>query len=143
MGSTRGALRRRLLMSITATLLSASSLFVACAAPATRPSPTDAGGAAKRFIVTVEGRNYWMDHEGRPARFGFSTLRDVVARDGQQARAIAVREVRDDETLNASLLNPPDDPPRVNATHHVEVESSDSVPRREFQYIFYRDRDSD
>lgn len=116
--------------------------FTACT---TGPAASDAKGekgSAQNFIVMLEGRNFVFDQEGRPTRFGFSTTRKVVARSAVEADEIAIQTVRDDETLSKSLLNSPDDPPRVTATHRIEVESFETVPVPDLGYIFYRDRDS-
>jgi hypothetical protein len=117
-------------------------LLTACATTSAEPVESGETDSPRRFIVMIEGRNFVFADEGRPARFGFSTTRDVVARNAPEAEEIAIRMVREDETLNESLLNQPNDPPRVTVTHHIEVESFESVPRPDLGYIFYRDRDS-
>jgi len=117
-------------------------LAIACASPvADSPAPA-ANGRAKKYIVMLEGRNYILEYEGEPTRFGFSTTLDVEAVDPKEAELLAIREVREDDKLNAPLLNDPTDPPRITMTHYIEVESFDSVPRPDLGYIFYEDRDT-
>ena len=121
--------------------------LVACAGGAPRSStnaaPADGGKAAVRnYVVMIEGRNFLFEHEGRPTRFGFSAARNVRALNAEEAERIAIRNVHDDETLNASLLNSDEDPPRVIVTHLYEVKGFDTGFDQDAGYIFYRDRDS-
>jgi hypothetical protein len=149
---TAGSIRQRPLdlgfseiLAFSATLgllLIPTLLFTACATRPGDPATANQKDSAQNFIVMLEGRNFVFDHEGHPTRFGFSTTRKVVAPSKLEADETAIQMVRDDETLNRSLLNSPDDPPRVSATHRIEVESFEAVPTPDLGYIFYRDRDS-
>lgn len=115
-------------------------LAVACASSATvAPEPAATVGI-KKYIVMIEGRNLILASDGRPERFGFSTTRDVEARSPEQAEQLAIRSVREDETLNRALLNAPKDPPRIVVTQSVRVESFENHRRPDVGYIFYADR---
>ena len=96
--------------------------------------------AIKKYIVMIEGRNLILASDGRPERFGFSTTRDVEARSPEEAEQLAIRSVREDETLNRALLNAPADPPRIVVTQSVRVESFEDHRRPDIGYIFYADR---
>jgi len=114
---------------------------------APQPAPTAVQPAAvrdevKKFIVVIEGRNLILRSGGKPARFGFSATRDVEARSAKEAELRAMQSVREDEELNRALLNPPTDPPRIDVTQSVEVQSFETYRRPRQHYIFYVDRDS-
>ncbi len=96
----------------------------------------------KKYIVRLEGSNYFLADEGGPRRFGFATTRHVEATSPEAAEKAAIREVREDDQLNASLLNDASNPPQVTATQHVEVDSFDLARTPEFGYIFYEDHDT-
>ena len=117
-------------------------LAIACASPVTDSPARSAKGGVKKYIVMLEGRNFIFEHEGEPTLFGFSTTRDVMAADPEEAERLAIQDIRDDDRLNASLLNDPANPPRITVTHYIEVESFDSLSRPDLGYIFYEDRDT-
>lgn len=117
-------------------------LAVACAGPAPDSTAPKANGRLKKYIVMLEGRNFILDYEGQPTRFGFSTTRHVEAADPEEAGRRAIEEVREDDRLNAPLLNDPSNPPRVTMTRTVEVESFDFDRSPELGYIFYEDHDT-
>jgi len=129
--------RRAALLALLAWPLAAG-----CATTPSSERPAAEATGPRNFVVMIEGRNFLFDYEGRPTRFGFATSRNIVARSPQEAEAIAIAGVRSAETLNASLLNAADDPPRVTVTHHYEVESFETIPSADLGYIFYRDHES-
>ena len=115
---------------------------VACAGPSVDSAVPYADDPPKKYIVMLEGRNFILDYEGEPTRFGFSTTRHVEAADPEEAEHRAIQDVRGDDQLNESLLNDPSNPPRVTMTRAIEVESFDSDRSPEFGYIFYEDHDT-
>ena len=115
---------------------------VACAGPAADSPAPHANDLPKKYIVMLEGRNFILDYEGEPTRFGFSTTRHVEAADPGEAEQRAIQDVRSDDQLNASLLNDPSNPPRVTMTRSIEVESFGSDRSPELGYIFYQDHDT-
>ena len=115
---------------------------VACAGPAVDSPAPHANDLPKKYIVMLEGRNFILDYEGEPTRFGFSTTRHVEAADPEEAERRAIQDVRSDDRLNTSLLNDPSNPPRVTVTRSIEVESFDSDRSPELGYIFYEDHDT-
>jgi len=117
-------------------------LAVACAGPAPDATAPNANPRPKKYIVMLEGRNFIFDYEGKPTRFGFSTTRHVEAANPEEAGRRATQEVREDDRLNASLLNDPSNPPRVTTTRTIEVDSFDSDRSPELGYIFYEDHDT-
>jgi len=110
--------------------------------PAPPKSAAAEPAAVEKYIVMIEGRNLIFASNGKPARFGFSTTRDVEARSPEEAERLAILSVREDEELNRALLNDPSDPPRIVATQNVRVESFESHRRPDSEYIFYADRDT-
>jgi hypothetical protein len=117
-------------------------LAIACAGPAAvAPEPSETT-AVKKYIVMIEGRNLIFASEGRSKRFGFSTTRDVEARNPEEAEQLAIESVRRDEELNRALLNSPSDPPRIVVTQSVRVDSFESHRRPDSEYIFYADLDT-
>lgn len=117
-------------------------LAIACAGPAAvAPEPSETT-AVKKYIVMIEGRNLIFASEGRSKRFGFSTTRDVEARNPEEAEQLAIESVRRDEELNRALLNIPSDPPRIVVTQSVRVDSFESHRRPDSEYIFYADLDT-
>jgi hypothetical protein len=129
-------IRRSALLSTALLLLSA------CVSTPIGPPESAATDSVRNFVVMIEGRNFVFDQEGTPTRFGFSATRYVSAKGVDDAKSIAIQGVFDDETLNESILNSPEDPPRVIATHAVEVKASQATSPQDLGYIFYRDRDS-
>ena len=115
---------------------------VACAGLPVDSSAPSANDVPKKYIVMLEGRNFILDYEGEPTRFGFSTTRHVEAADPEEAERRAIQDVRGDDQLNGSLLNDPSNPPRVTMTRAIEVESFDSDRSPELGYIFYEDHDT-
>jgi hypothetical protein len=115
---------------------------VACAGPAVDSPAPHANDRPKKYIVMLEGRNFILDYEGEPTRFGFSTTRHVEAADPEEAERRAIQNVHGDDRLNASLLNDPSNPPRVTVARTTEVESFDSDRSPELGYIFYEDHDT-
>jgi hypothetical protein len=117
-------------------------LALACASPAADSPAPQANDRPKKYIVMLEGRNFIFDDGGEPTRFGFSTTRHVEAADPEEAARRAIQDVGEDDRLNAALLNDPSNPPRVTISRTVEVESFDLDRIPEFDYIFYKDRDT-
>ncbi len=96
----------------------------------------------KKYVVMLEGRNFIFAHEGEPKLYGFSATRDIEASNPDDANRKAIQEVRDDEELNASLMNSPSNPPRISVMRHIEVKAFDSSTRHKLGYIFYEDHDT-
>jgi hypothetical protein len=96
-------------------------------------------GLPKKYVVMLEGRNYLVASGDETRRMGFFTTRHVEAVSGAAADKRAIREIRADPDLNARIVNPPADPPRLAVTRHIQVESfaGDSSP--DLGYIFYED----
>jgi hypothetical protein len=117
-------------------------LAIACASPAANSPAPQANERPKKYIVMLEGRNFIFDDGGEPTRFGFSTTRHVEASNPEEAGRRAIQDIREDDRLNASLLNDPSNPPRVTTTRTMEVESFDFDRSPELGYIFYEDRDT-
>lgn len=117
-------------------------LAVGCAGSPTSPSAASAGDQPKKFIVMLEGSNFIFDDGGRPARLGFVTTLHIVARTAEEAESRAIRQVREDPTLNDSIVNARSNPPRIEVTRHFEVESFTSDRSADLGYIFYEDRRS-
>lgn len=97
------------------------------------------------FGVHVHGRNFqlaWQDERGRDQtrRVGFYTTVHVKARNAQQAELRAVKILKGDKALLASVRNLRSDPPRMLVDDIVELESFEGlrVPRTGF--AFYDER---
>jgi len=123
-------------------VLFAVPLAIACVTETPAAPNPDALPGPKKYIVSLEGRNYIMESDGEPTRFGFFTTRHVVATSSEEAAQRAIDSVRADAELNASLLNAPEDPPRVAVTKQVVVESFDVDHSPELGYIFYEDHET-
>ena len=139
---TRGMRNRSDLMRRNRLLPWLLLLATGCASSAPDSSEPMANGRVKKYVVMLEGRNLIFAHEGEPKRFGFSTTRDVEATNPKEAEQRAIQEVREDDELNASLLNDPSNPPRITVMRYIEVHSFDSSTRHELGYIFYEDHDT-
>jgi hypothetical protein len=99
-------------------------------------------GTIKKYIVTLEGRNFVLRSGGKVMRFGFTTTREIEATSPEEAERNAIQFVNDDAELYGAVLNDSSNPPRVFAIHHIEVETFESNGRPNFDYIFYLDRDT-
>ena len=75
------------------------------------------------YSVTINGRNFLTDIEGEQKKLGFFTAREVEAHDPEAAEAAAVRSVRDNERLRATIRNTPEDPPMLFVEEIVKIDA--------------------
>lgn len=90
-----------------------------------------------RYRVTINGRNFLIELEGRFARYGFHTSRFVEASDRAAAENAAVRMIRETQRLRDLVRNPPDDPPFMDVTSIDEIESLPPTEEREPGFLWY------
>jgi hypothetical protein len=74
-----------------------------------------------KYMVSLEGRNFWMRFDGPLERCGFFTTRYVEAADSEGARAISLQLVEDE--YEGMAWNVEGDPTQVFVTEIEEVES--------------------
>jgi hypothetical protein len=75
----------------------------------------------RKFRVSLEGKNFIINSETGPERFGFFTTRYVEARDDQEATEVALNLIRNDKSLMASVLNKKNDAPMLYVEEIVEL----------------------
>lgn len=92
-----------------------------------------------KYCVTIEGRNFLVEMNGKVAAHGFVTLRFLEAADAKAAENAAVDAIRRTEGLRAIVRNPSDDPPIMDVTEIVELESFDDVETLEPGFVWYEE----
>ena len=65
------------------------------------------------YRVQLNGKNFLLNLQDNPRKYGFYTTKDVEAESFEEAELKAVKLVRDDETLRISSLNEKDDSPMI------------------------------
>jgi hypothetical protein len=92
----------------------------------------------RKYRVKINGRNFFMNHEGVPIRTGFYTTRFVEAANPREAESKAVELIKNDTELVRMVLNERDDSPMLYAEQIEEVSALQDVAG----YTFYTDEDS-
>jgi len=75
----------------------------------------------KRFKVKLHGKNFLLNLDGEPKKFGFYATRFVKAEDPQEAEKIAVILTHQNPNLRKTVLNETDDRPKINLEEIKEV----------------------
>jgi hypothetical protein len=79
-----------------------------------------------KYRVLVNGGNFLIDMDGRIAKYGFYIWRFVEADDPTGAEYAAVEMLRTTQKLREMVRNHRDDPPVMDVSEMVEVESFES-----------------
>jgi len=87
----------------------------------------------KKYIVSINGRNFLMRMDGKIRKAGFYTTRFVEAQDVEEAEAVAIGLIRSDAKLSSSILNRREDPPILTVEEIEEVKKLQSQEG----YAFY------
>ena len=75
----------------------------------------------KRFKVKLHGKNFFLNLDGEPRKFGFYSTRFVRAENPEEAERIAVILTHQNQNLRKTLLNQNDDPPKINLEGIKEI----------------------
>ena len=89
-----------------------------------------------KYQVTVHGKNFLIDTDGRTAKLGFLTHRYLEAADASAAEYAAVQKVRETERLRQLVRNAPNDPPVMDVDAIVELSADAELPP-DTGFIFY------
>ncbi len=90
-----------------------------------------------KYQVEINGQNFLIDMEGQIARYGFFTTRFVEARDTADAENVAVQMLRETQRLRDLVRNGPDDPPIMDVTTIIELESFEGIENLEPGFAWY------
>ncbi|HZL88958.1 MAG TPA: hypothetical protein VFB96_11335 [Pirellulaceae bacterium] len=93
----------------------------------------------RKYRVTINGRNYLINVEGKPQRMGFYKICYLEAHDPQEAENLAVSKIVADPRWRGKILNSADDRPVMYLDSLDELESFEGVESLETGYIFYPD----
>lgn len=93
-----------------------------------------------KYKVEINGANFLIDMEGRPAKHGFFTIRFVEAPDAAVAENDAVQMIRDTQRLRDLVRNAPDDPPVLDMIGITEMESFDGIETPDLGFVWYEER---
>ena len=94
------------------------------------------------YAVLIFGEGYWLAKENEPTKeHDFLVWRCIHAESEAKAERIALQMVRDDESLNVTVRNPPDNPPKL-AVNEIRQGFGDLTPPGS-GYIFYRSEDDE
>jgi hypothetical protein len=91
------------------------------------------------YRVQVHGTNFLVDVEGRVAKRGFLTFREVEASDPVQAGMAAIERVWSTPSLRELVRNDAADPPLMAVEEMAELETgapAESIPTG---FIWYED----
>jgi hypothetical protein len=92
-----------------------------------------------RYQVEINGQNVLLEVDGRVAKYGFFTTRFVEAVDRSAAENAAVGMIRETERLRDLVRNTSGDPPIMDVTQIVELESFDGIKNREPGFVWYEE----
>jgi len=91
------------------------------------------------YRVMINGQNFLVEMDGRVAKYGFFTTRIVEAADPAAAEHAAVQMIRETQRLRDLVRNDPADPPVMDVTSIVELESGEAESR-EPGFVWYEER---
>ena len=92
-----------------------------------------------KYQVEINGQNYLLEVDGGVAKHGFFTTRFVEAVDPGAAENAAAGMIRETERLRNLVRNTSDDPPVMDVTLIVELESFDGIDDREPGFVWYEE----
>jgi hypothetical protein len=95
-----------------------------------------------KYKVEINGANFLIDMEGHTAKHGFFTTRYVESADSVAAENSVVRMIRETQNLRGLVRNAPDDPPFMDVTSVIELESFDGIENLEPGFVWYEERPS-
>ena len=75
----------------------------------------------KRFKVKLHGKNFLLNLDGEPKKFGFYSTRFVKAENPQEAEKIAVILTHQNPNLRKTVLNETDDRPKIKLEEIKEI----------------------
>jgi hypothetical protein len=93
-----------------------------------------------KYKVEITGANFQIDMEGRTAKHGFFTTRFVESADTVAAENSVVQLIRETQKLRDLVRNTPDDPPFMDVTSVIELESFDGIENVEPGFVWYEER---
>jgi hypothetical protein len=92
-----------------------------------------------KYQVTIEGQNFLVERNGKIASHGFFAIRFLETADARAAENAAVDAIRRTETLRELVRNPPEDPPIMNVTEILELDSFDGIESLEPGFVWYEE----
>jgi hypothetical protein len=101
---------------------------------------TDRGRAMAAFRVMINGQNFLVEMDGRVAMYGFFTTRRVEAADPAAAEHAAVQMIRETQRVRDLVCNDPADPPVMDVTSIIELESGEEIESRETGFVWYEEK---
>jgi hypothetical protein len=104
------------------------------------PGSSAGGRAMPAYRVMIDGRNFLIEMDGRVAKYGFFTTRIVESPDPVAAEHAAVKMIRETQRLRDLVRNDPGDPPVMDVTSIVELESEEGIENREPGFVWYEER---
>jgi hypothetical protein len=92
------------------------------------------------YEVEINGQNFMIDMDGRVAKHGFFITRFVEVTDPAAAENAAVQMIRETQRLRDIVRNDSGDPPVMDVTSIVELESFEGIENREPGFVWYEER---
>jgi hypothetical protein len=93
-----------------------------------------------KYRVEINGANFLIDMEGRTAKHGFFVTRFVESADSVAAENSVVQLIRETRKLRDLVRNTHDDPPFMDVTSVIELESFDGIENLEPGFVWYEER---
>ena len=91
----------------------------------------------KKYILLLNGQNFWLNLDGEPKRIGFFTTRFIQAKSEEEAENLGVQMIREDKELFLRLLNDNLDPPMIFVDEIEEIEPFNGIEHPDLGYAFY------
>jgi len=88
------------------------------------------------YRVRLNGRNFLLNHQSEPQKYGFYTTRDVKAESFEEAELKAVELVEEEDALKNSTINERDDSPMIYL-EEIRILKSGKERLKNSGYTFY------
>jgi hypothetical protein len=92
-----------------------------------------------KYTIEINGANFLIDMEGHMTKYGFVSTRFVQSADSANAQNSAVQLIREAQKLRDLVRNAPDDPPFMDVTCVIELESFDGIENLEPGFVWYEE----
>ncbi len=94
-----------------------------------------------KYRVFIEGKNFLIEFDDKPKNTGFFTTRYVEAVDSAEAENKAIELIKNDSDLRSTILNEPNDPPKMYVEEIEELASFEGFEIPGTGYTFFEEEE--